>query len=777
MIDLQVLVDRLIRNYALYIGCVVVCLALGIALYKLLPPRYEVVATLQLKDQSLTSKGTAKEKFIVGLELFEGNSELEDEIGILSSFSLIRDAVDELNLDVSCFRYGADLGPLGRNMEEEIYQEDLYIEVDHSHPAIINQPVYLDFASEKAFRVTTDATEASLCDLRTGQILRNKLNVKLDTLGRVGRWLTTPYFSIYLTWDSLFMRDPQTKYFFVIQSREALAKDYHKRLKIAPISKESNIVELKLQGRAAKKEIDFLNALARVYIENDMAKKSELGMQTISFIDSQLALVYDSLTLAEGNLKSFRTDNQIIDISTTAQNLQQQLTELEKERAELQVQHDFFQYTVRYLHENNTSADVVAPSSVGIHDPFLNNLLVQLSELYREKIDKSFSSKPGSPVTQLIDSKINNTRAAILDNINGLVNSNRIGLRENTQRMAALNRRIEQLPESERSLLSINRKFALNDNIYNYLLEKRAEAGIALASNHADKAVIDPARQNSSRPVFPDLRLILFGSLALGLFIPTGFILITDMLDKSVRGETQAIELTHLPVIGLVPRHSRGEISNPLIHNNQPRHLLESFRFITKALGRLYGSEKSQVLGITSPQARDGKTYVSMHIALTYAITGNKTLYLDLDLARNVKVKSPGDEVTTVYEYLSGTKENLPTILGTTSPNLFVMEGGHAPGHTFPLDKNEKLACLFEYVNKNFEKIIVDTPPLTLLADYHSVASFVNVHLLVVRQGKTSQQLTREASKSLLPPLQAGIILNAVEKSRSRMKHLARYYM
>lgn len=769
IVNIRTIFDRLLASYIFFIIALVICIGLGIVFYKLLPKKYEVSSTLQLKDQSLINSGSSNDKFISGLELLGGDAEIEDEIGILSSFNLTEKVVDKLDFYVSTFEYTGSLGPLGEKMEEEIYKEKIFITLDKEKPQVTDKRIFLTFSNNAHFTVRVEEEDGYLFDLTNHRFVKKIDEIKVNQRGIVGEWVSTPYFTFKVDIDSSLTYSDDQRFFFVIQDRESLGKEYNTKLNISPISKESNIVRITTLGRVAQKEIDFLNTLCGEYIRNDFAKKNKLGLQTIAFIDEQLELIHDSLATAEKNLKSFRSANQIIDISTTAKDLNEQLTNLEHEHAELKVRAEFFDYTLKYLKENDAKAEIVAPSSVGINDPFLNSLLVQLADLYREKVEKSFSSSSSNPVSQLVESKIANLKKAILDNIQGLISSNDIALNENESRIAALQQRINRLPESERNLININRKFILNDNIYNYLLEKRAEAGIALASNYPDKSIVDSARKVHKKPVSPNLLLILIASIVAGLAIPIGIIVLKEFLNNKVSNKSELERLTDLKVVGVINAVPKAYYKNGFT-SVAPQ---EAFKFLAINIRQLYNLESSKVIGFSSAQQGDGKSFCALNTAITFARSGRRTLYVDADLLKDKKhsllQEEPGGG--TLLDFFTADEPLTSIIRPSQIKNLYVLPSGDFDkDNEHVVHANErKLDYLFLHLKKNFDIVVVDTPPLTMMADYFALSRYFDINLIVVRHNATDKRLLEEAVPLLkLRSLKnLGLVFNDVKMSKT----------
>ncbi len=506
-----------------------------------------------------------------------------------------------------------------------------------------------------------------------------------------------------------------------------------------------------------KKDKVFLQTLTSVYIENDLQKKNQLGRKTIEFIDFQLANVADSLQQTEGSLQSFRAKSNVINVETTSQNLSDQLFSMEERQAELSVQNEYYRYMANYLATNNDITDVVAPSSVGIQDELLNNLLIQLATLNEEKVTKDYSSNPNNPVLRVLERKIQNTKQALIDNIDNLISSNNIGMRENKRRIAGIQKTVNELPQNERNLTDIERRFAFNDNIYNYLLQQRAEAGIAIASNVPDKTVIDDPRQIGKKPVSPNTMFVLLFAMLVGLVAPAGLIFANDFFKVKLETNEQLASWTNVPVIERIAQVKQKEKQRAYIGES---YLAHAFRYVRHHVEFLRDSQGIKVIGVTSAKSGEGKTFVAKHLAESFAQTGLKTLLIDADLhhptlahlmnARN----KPG--LSDILLQSQGI-----TIQKTTVEDLDIIGSGTEQFNPSDLLAGNLFASLMDHLKQEYELIILDTPPLGTIADYLLLSKGIDYTLWVVRQEYSQKEDIQRLDKLIQRNhITAGIVYN-----------------
>lgn len=241
--------------------------------------------------------------------------------------------------------------------------------------------------------------------------------------------------------------------------------------------------------------------------KKSLEQKNHIAINTINYIEGQIAQISDSLSRAERRLQDFRTRHQVLDITSKAGRTYDQLQELERQKDLIDAQYKYYVYINDYFEKNKDISDLIAPSAMGIEDPLLNNLIQELSRLNAERSSLIDNKQEKSPYVKTLTVKIDNLKKTIEENIKYVLNTTSITLNDVNQRISNLNREINALPTTERELVGIERKFNLNDAIYTFLLEKRAEAQIARASNLPDSEITEPAKMVGRAPIFPKTKI------------------------------------------------------------------------------------------------------------------------------------------------------------------------------------------------------------------------------------------------------------------------------
>ena len=762
--DIRVVIRKLLQKW--YWFALSLLLTVGLALLYLwvADEAYRVAATIQLKDQSLGDNTVKQEDFLNAFNLLQSDSELEDEIGILTAYSTVQKSLSTLNFEVSYYSYPAALDWFATTVAEEIYPSPFEMVLDTLGGELLDIPIMISFPDEEHYRIRIDADKSPLfvIDGATQGINEWPGEISLDTTLLLSESLSLPYLNVAMkvTNPTRLFTETDTDYYVEIHSIGDLTEAYQQALQIETISENSNIARLSLVSATPEKDKRFLDQLIEVYVANDLAKKNRLGKRTIEFIDFQIATVADSLRETEGSLEDFRDENQVIDVAVTSQNLTEQLFTLEDKQAQLSVQNEYYKYMAQYLASNDNVTDVVAPSSVGIQDELLNSLLIQLAKLNEEKISKDYSSNPNNPVLRVLERKITNTKQALIDNIDNLINSNDIGLRENNRRISAIRQSMNELPQNERNLTDINRRFAFNDNIYNYLLQKRAEAGIAIASNVPDKTMIDAPRQIGDQPESPKAVFVLLLAIMMGLIAPAAFIFMNDYFQPRVESGDQLNQWTKVPIIERIALVKEKEKRRAY---GSDSYLAHTFRYVRHHVDFLRLSQDVKTVGITSARSGEGKTFIARHLAESFAQAGRKTLLIDADLhhptlAPLMQVRSePGLSDMLLHP------ESLSTQT-TGIANLDFIGAGRPQFNASDLLTSDALASLMARLKKHYELVIVDTPPLGAISDYLLLSKHVDYTLWAVRHQYSQKEDVERLDKLIQRnQLKAGIVYNGVQ--------------
>ena len=433
--------------------------------------------------------------------------------------------------------------------------------------------------------------------------------------------------------------------------------------------------------------------MSAVFINYNLDKKNIEAVRTIEFIDKQLVGITDSLAITEENLQKFRSRKMVMNLSAQGQVIIDQAMKLENDKARLVIESNYYNYLAEYLSKDNIGEVPIAPATMGITDPGLSRLVMDLAEVQGQYYSKSLGDK--NPMQGQLAQRLKNTKDALKETLNGVKQANELAMRENRDQIITVNSKAAALPVTERELLGIERKFKLNDVLYTFLLEKKSEAQIQKASNTPDNEIIDPARPGKD-PVSPKTTLSYLIAIVAGFGFPFLWIMLADTFNYRVRDEEDIIKITDMPIAGHVP-HSKFKSPN-VVFEEPHSYVAEAFRSLRSRMQFFTKDKKSPVILITSSMPEEGKTFTAINLASVYSLMGKKTVLVGFDLRRPKIYTDFGiSNDHGVSTWLIG-RDNIDDVIKATShENLSIIPAGPIPPNPSELTSSVKTDELLKF--------------------------------------------------------------------------------
>lgn len=318
-----------------------------------------------------------------------------------------------------------------------------------------------------------------------------------------------------------------------------------------------------------------------------------------------------------------------MDLSAQGQSIIAQVTLLENERARLSLEANYYDYLADYLNKDMLGEIPIVPITMGINDPGLTRLVDELAEFQGQLASRGAGEL--NPLQRNLEQRVRAAKGGLRETLNGLRRANSLARSENQQQINRANTQASALPVTERQLLGIERKFRLNDELYTFLLEARAEQNMQKASNRSDSEVVDPADERFSITVAPNPSMIYLMGILAGFGLPGLIIFSLFFLNKKLK-EEDVKRLTNTPVVGYIPQNS-GK-TNTVVFENPNSIIAESYRLLRSRMQFMTKEAASPVILVTSSMPGEGKTFTAINLASVYSLLGKKTVLIGFDLRK-----------------------------------------------------------------------------------------------------------------------------------------------
>lgn len=637
----------------------------------------------------------------------------EKEVAILKSSELARLSLKELPFSISYFA-------LGRRQiaSQPLYKNGpFYITFPDSSAILYEHDIYITFTDPRHYKVKIDDGLEIAQEMTVGETF-NKKNIvfKLHLYNAQDFQLNTNY---------------SNSYYFRVHRQNKLVRTYQRKLQVHSRSGSGNIMQLSMTGASPIKIAIYLNTLAEEYLKHNLREKNQQAINSVTFIDEQLSILEDSLRRTEYLLnlaKSNLPGNQLQDLT---QSLSKDYRNLTEQEMQINLQVDYLTKLLRQI-DSTQLAPIYLPSLIGSTSEQFQNLISQLNQL---SLDIRAAQKVAQPASLHIRQLQEKHEGALLLLRNYLAEAKK-SKQQQLEQIRAERQQLDQslalLPNRERNIVRIERKLAMHDQMYTFLMEKKAELGIRRSANSPDYAILEPCHHADARLIAPNgQQFYLIGSL-IGLLTPALIMLLLQLTNKKITDLYDLRNLASIPVLGHLS-HNKYPEEIPVITYRKSK-FAESFRTLKANLQFMRNGSSRKVLAVTSSISGEGKTFCAVNLAAVMAQSGERTLLIGLDLRkpRLYKICQLNNKKG-LSTYLTGQSERDEIIQPSGTNHLDVVVAGPVPPNPAELMESEKLFEFMAFARNHYDNIVIDTPPVALVADVILLRKIIDVALYVVR--------------------------------------------
>jgi capsular exopolysaccharide synthesis family protein len=695
----------------LFAICIIISLAVAWVYLRYTKPMYSVTSTLLIRNDNEKGRGGMNsQEMFSDIGLFQSTTNKQNEILILSSRTMMERVVRSLGL-------------------QKKYSVIANVKTTDIYPDYPLELIIVKIAdSSKAFSLQLHCSK----DWQTFTLGEGKQEYS------VGQEFTLPQGTFKLVPRESSYRQLEYRQ-FVIQWLPLMdAANYYTRgLNVTPANDLSNVLSLSYIHDNPHLASSILNHLMDEYNQAAIEDKNEMNRKILSFINDRLFLVENQLDSVEGNLQRFRTSRDIINLPVQSEMYFNNINTITENIRAQEVQLQVAELLEQYISQPSNRLSLV-PSTLGLTDPTLIELITAYNKLVRDRLlEIQTGATANNPVVKNIEQNIEEARVKMLQNLVNIKEVYRNNIKTLNSQTGSLKKQITSIPEKERLGTEKARQQEIKKNLYLFLMQKREESEIAQASTIAGSRILDQALPNFNL-VSPIPSRVYSIAMLIGFLLPVFLIYLRDLMNDKVITRGEIMKGTNAPLLGEVGHSADEKVL--LFPDNSRTIVAEQMRILRSNLRFVLGDQFSKfTVLVTSSFSGEGKSFISTNLGATLAISGQKTVILELDL-RKPKILvglglAKGHGLT---NYLVGSAqiEELAKPVPQVD-NLYVIPCGPVPPNPSEILLTPKFAKLFEWLNQNFDCIVIDTAPVGLVSDAFTLSQYADATIYVVRQRYT----------------------------------------
>lgn len=727
LIDIRELVTKYLRHWKWFLLSFFVVGIIAVAYIKIVAPTFQVRANLLVKEDD--SKGGMGASMLKNFSFgFPGSMDVEDELHVISSHSILKQTALKLGLTTK--------------YEESRYGVKKYIRYGDEAIKVEAIDFSLDTLSVSlSLKVKLNASGGAKIEINKGRKSIGKFN-----LDKLPADINTEYGILRFAETKYRLVGEAQSYKVNIAGGDLLAEELDRDVYFDLASKKANVISISTQTKNIKLGKEIINTVMALYNDDAIREKNIESENTSLFIDERLRIITEELTEVETEIERYKKSNRLFDVESEARLMLEQNGDLRSKILEVETQYNIVELLCSFvsLPENKYS---LVPNSLGITDKGAVEAIQAYNTILLERIKLSQNTQPNNPILISINEQIDAMRRNVLLSIEGVKQGLMVSRDDLRKQESLFNSRFTQAPTIEKEFVEIKRKQVLKEQLYLFLMEKREENSLTLAVTAPKGKIIDSAYVISD-PVAPRSKVILLGTMLIGLLLPIFVIYILDLLRVHFESKSELEKLTTIPVLGEVCHNKSGD--RVVVKEGLTTSIVELFRLIRTNIQFVLNRKEEKVILVTSTVSGEGKSFIAINFALSLSLMKNKKVVLvglDIRKPRLVEYMNMSSNPIGITNYLSDEDLNPQDIAVHSSQcgNLDIIVSGPIPPNPAELLLGERLDRMFDYLRQHYDYIVVDSAPVGMVSDTFSIARVSDATLYVCRANYSKRDSIRYA--------------------------------
>lgn len=536
-----------------------------------------------------------------------------------------------------------------------------------------------------------------------------------EVKGLFGKKIALADLEMVIERNPQFVKGDEIGYFFVINSRQAMLAYLSKHLTVEPLNFNANTIRLSFKDNNAMKASAILNMIDTLYLQYSNEQKNLANKQKIDWLVNELSVLEKKMEEHEDYFKTFTLKNKSTNLDEDFRTTVEAINRIDSQRYELSKRVS----EVNGLIESLQKKELAASFTLRQYLPQqINEMIETLQRIQREQDKLKLSYQEASFAFRQKQKELDNARATLLQQVNDLRANWNNNLKELNNRKATLETQFATLPDKSTEFSKNQRFYKLYEEFYLTLMQSKSEFEIAQAGSIPDFKILSPATLPVT-PISPKKLMIAGVGFVASLVTIFVFICLLYIINNKITNLSELDRVDRAPLLGAVPLSRHGSTGGLHILDYPKSVVSESIRTLRTNLDFFQVDEKHKVIAVSSSISGEGKSFIAMNLGGVIALSKKKVVLIDLDM-RKAKIDlpvEPTDGTKGVSTILIKRNSWEECVMKTSLENFDVIPSGPHPPNPSELLLNGEFTELLADLKKEYDFIIIDTPPVGLVTD------------------------------------------------------------
>ncbi|WP_296700236.1 tyrosine-protein kinase family protein [Algoriphagus sp.] len=719
-VDFKFKLRKLLKAWPLFLSSIVLVLSLVYVYIYYSIPYYSVNNSIMLRD---VTKGAdfLENPVFEGLNEFKSSNTVDNEVDVIQSGILMREVVNELGL----------------------YNDYFYVNsLNKKNPVFYK---HLPFTVEmiEVYSLGANASDEKR-EMRVVEFKENYVIAEINDEPIMIKPNET-FDSRYAKFKILFnertkVGELEEPILVEFKSPDELAGIFSGRLDVDTKDKNSSVLYISLLETAPERGVLVLDKLVDQYNEQLSEDKKEVARKSLEFINNQIDLTLAELNEMEQDIERFKNTQNVVDVQSDTKVYQENFIRNNREISDLENQIDIYN-SVQSVVSSNSSGDISGLSSLIKDDPYLSTTMTEYQDAKSKVAEYQKSIMPDNPLMVKQMSILNAARDNIINHIATNKKQLEITLKNLRNENQQFQNKSTSAPQLERQYEAISRDVGIKKDHYLYLIQKKEETALFLASVPSNQAKVIESASFGYVPTKPYPPVLYLAGMFFGFTIPFLYVFGGSLLSDKIVVRSDLSSVSQIDVLGEISFLKSKELFVINYKNNTP--VSEQFRLIRSNFNYKLDDNISKVVMVTSSVSGEGKTFFSINFAKSLSMVGKSVAVLEYDLRKKgLKDEFKFKSNKGISNYLSTSDFSLKDLLDSRNEvnGITIFQVGNIPENPSEIMHSEKNEKLIAKLKEEFDYIIIDTAPMGLVADALAIADIVDYSIFIVRYDYTSKK-------------------------------------
>ena len=716
-IDIASILKEWLSKWYWFVISVILCVAAAYGYTKIRKDKFQINANLLIaKDEGVGGMSSLS-------SLFGSNGAVDDEVFVVASHSVMKEAVKDLGLHKS---HLVKDGFMNTNFYYTDYPVEVSITPEIADTLRSTLMFIMNVSDNGHVKVRAKADGEDIAKAEA-----DALPMSLDT----------EFGTFVFNKTAAFRNGESFKTVLYYTGYDARAEEISQDISIEIAAKKSNVILMSMQTPVIPYGVDLLNKLIERYNLRGVAEKSMQGRQTAEFLDGRLRLLIADIDTVEANVQSYKQSQGVADVVIEAQYQLEKKGNIEKELITAETKSEILKMTRDFLRDSDNAYALIPAINMGDDGGSNKNAPIDAyNALILERMQLTATAKPNNVRLKQLDEQLDAMRGNIKASLDRAYDQQMAAVNELKAQVNQTNKRLGAFPSQEREFRSILREQSVKEALYLYLLQKREETAVLIA-NSVPKGVIVDEAYALNKPLGMKKKMILALALFIGLCIPPVILYMKKLFRTKFETREEVEKMTSIPMLGEVCT-SRSQ--QPLVvHASGSSSTAELFRLIRANLQFVLSGKDDKVILLTSTKSGEGKSFISINMAASLAMLGKKVLLVGMDIRAPKLAEYLGLSAKWgLTQYLASDKISLNDMIlkNAIADNLDVIVAGPVPPNPAELLASDAVDRLFAELRGMYDYIIVDSAPVGMVSDTFTLARISDATVYVCRANYTTMK-------------------------------------